>query len=97
MKVDLKAGYHQIKMGDEDIQKTVFRTHLGHYEYLVMPFELTNAPTTFQSAMNELLKPHLRKFVRVLFDDILIYNPTWREHLKHVGCVLDICYCSNSG
>ena len=89
-KLDLRAGYHQVRVNLPDISKTTFHTHNKHYEYLVMSFGLCNAPSTFQAIMNSIFHRHLRKFILVFFDDILVYSLTWDKHLMHVKQTLAI-------
>ena len=89
-KLDLRSGYWQVRIHPEDVEKSAFRTHLGHYEWMVVPFGLQGAPSCFQRLMNHYLRPYLGKFCIVYIDDILIYSRTKEEHLQHLELILQI-------
>lgn len=88
-KLDLRSEYHQIRMWGQNTHKTTFRTHQGHYEFVVMPFVLSNTLSIFQSTMNKIFRRYLRKFVAIFFYDILVYSQNLQDHVQHITLVLE--------
>jgi hypothetical protein len=87
-KINLRSRYHQLRIKEGDILKTTFRNRFGHYEFVIVPFGLTNAPTSFMNLMNDIFRKYLDHFVQVFLDDILIYSKNEREHEEHLRVVL---------
>jgi hypothetical protein len=89
-KLDFNYGFHQIKMSLADEHKTTFKIHHGHFQFRVMPFDLTNAPVTFQCLMNSIFATYMRKFVLIFMDDILIYHRSLEEHIHHLTLIFQV-------
>ena len=89
-KLDLRSGYHQVRIAEQDLWKTAFKTKQGLFEWMVMPFGLCNAPTTFMRVMNDIFRPFIDEFFLVYLDDIIFFSRTWDEHVCHVNKVLDV-------
>ena len=87
-KIDLRSGYHLLRVQEGDVPKTTFRTRYMHYKFLVMSFGLTNSPTEFMDLMNRVFQPYLGRFVIVFIDDILVYSGSPEEHSEHLRIVL---------
>ena len=88
-KIDLRSGYHQLRIKDVDVHKTAFRTRYGHYEFLAMSFGLTNAPTAFMDLINRVFRSYVDQFVVMFIDDILVYSKDWESHETHLRVVLE--------